>query len=114
MVAGGKGGSDACADYEGELAAIREDLVDSINAWVVKAADDSPLKADFHPVDKPAIVFFRDQVPVLYNGPANDEEMLETLAAYKAGFIFCAHHFCPKSKIFTFSRAHSHALTNAS
>ena len=41
------------------------------------------MKADFHPVDKPAIVFFRDQVPVLYNGPANDEEMLETLAAYK-------------------------------
>ena len=29
-----------------------------------------------------------------------------------AGF-FCAHHFCPKRKMFTFSRAHSHALTNA-
>ena len=90
---GGKGGSDACDDYEGELAAIREDLVDSINAWVVKAAADSPLKADFNPGDKPTIVFFRDGVPVLYNGPANDEEMLETLAAYKAGFF----HMTPLS-----------------
>lgn len=79
----GKGGSEACDDYEGELAAIREDLVDSINAWVVKAAAGSPLKADFNPGEKPTIVFFRDGVPVLYNGPANDEEMLETLAAYK-------------------------------
>ena len=26
---------------------------------------------------------------------------------------FCAHHFGPKRKMFTFSRAHSHALTNA-
>ena len=26
---------------------------------------------------------------------------------------FCAHHFCPKWKMFTFSQALSHALTNA-
>ena len=26
---------------------------------------------------------------------------------------FCAHHFCPKWKMFTFSRAHFHASTNA-
>ena len=26
---------------------------------------------------------------------------------------FCAHYFCPKKKMFTFSQAHSHALTNA-
>ena len=26
---------------------------------------------------------------------------------------FCAHHFCPERKLFTFSQAHSHASTNA-
>jgi len=75
--------SEACEDYESELSAIREDLVDSLNAWVVKASDDSPLKADFNPGDKPTIVFLRNRVPVLYTGPANEEIMLETLAAYK-------------------------------
>ena len=29
------------------------------------------------------------------------------------GFIFVPTFFCPKKKMFTFSRAHSHALTNA-
>ena len=79
---GGKS-SEACEDYESELSAIREDLVDSLNAWVVKASDNSPLKADFNPGDKPTIVFLRNRVPVLYTGPANEEIMLETLAAYK-------------------------------
>ena len=31
----------------------------------------------------------------------------------KTRLYFCAHHFCPKWKMFTFSQAHSHALTNA-
>ena len=69
MSTGGKGGSEGCEDYEGELATIREDLVDSLNAWVVKAAEDTVLKADFVPGPdngKPAIVFFRDQVCTSY------------------------------------------------
>jgi len=86
----GKSGDEACGDYEGELATIREDLVDSLNAWVVKAAKDTVLKSDFVPGpenSKPAIVFFRDQIPVLYTGPANDEVMLETLAAAKESCV---------------------------
>ena len=31
----------------------------------------------------------------------------------KTGFIFVRTIFCPKSKMFTFSQAHSHASTNA-
>jgi len=71
-----------CQEYERELAAIREDLVDSINAWVVKSVN-SPLRQLFSPDPEPTIVFFRNQIPVLYDGPPNDEEMLETLLAYK-------------------------------
>ena len=31
----------------------------------------------------PVVVFFRNSNPVIYDGPANEEEILETLAAFK-------------------------------
>merc|ERR1712038_1942147 len=69
-------------DMETELAAIREDLVETLNAWVVKAVD-SKLKDNFNPGAKePQVVFFRRSIPVLYEGPANEDEILETLMAY--------------------------------
>jgi len=74
---------DKCADFEAELAAIREDLVDSINAWVVKASPNTEMKSLYNPYPVPTVVFFRDRSPVLYDGPANDEVMLDTLYAYK-------------------------------
>ena len=68
---------------ETELAAIREDLVETLNAWVVKAVD-SKLKDNFNPGAKePQVVFFRRSIPVLYEGPANEDEILETLMAYR-------------------------------
>jgi len=72
-----------CDDYESELAAIREDLVDSINAWVVKASPKSEMKVWYNPDPVTTIVFFRNRSPVLYDGPANEEVMLDTLYAYK-------------------------------
>jgi len=74
---------DKCDDYETELAAIREDLVDSINAWVVKASPETSMKALYNPDPVPTIVFFRNRSPVLYDGPANEEEMLDTLYRFK-------------------------------
>ena len=60
--------NDASADaFEAELALVREDLVDSLNAWVVKAVE-SKLKERFSPDKGPLVVFFRKQVPVLYQG----------------------------------------------
>ncbi len=58
--------------------------MDSLNAWVVKATA-SPLKERYagkgH--DGPAVVFFRKSVPVLYDGPANEEEILEAVSLFK-------------------------------
>nr|CAG4646353.1 EOG090X0856 [Macrothrix elegans] len=69
-----------CDDLEAQLSSIREDLVDSLNAWVVKAVN-SPLVYNFtsgKQVEKPLVVYFRHTVPMLYEGPLNDEVILET------------------------------------
>ena len=89
-----------CDDVEAQLSSIREDLVDSLNAWVVKSVS-SPLKSNFTTAKdsgKPLVVYFRHSVPMLYDGilkplcnnihsiitsflkpgPLNDEVILET------------------------------------
>eukprot|EP00096_Caligus_rogercresseyi_P002377 TRINITY_DN14496_c0_g1_i1.p1 TRINITY_DN14496_c0_g1~~TRINITY_DN14496_c0_g1_i1.p1 ORF type:complete len:308 (-),score=91.96 TRINITY_DN14496_c0_g1_i1:215-1138(-) len=79
------GGDEAEEEsLERELSAIREDLVDSLNAWVVKVHDDD-LKRELDPSlgSKAAIVFYRSGFPVLYRGEPNEEELLETLLAYR-------------------------------
>ena len=73
--------NDASHDMEAELASVREDLVETINAWVVKAVN-SKLKDLYNPQQEPQVVFFRKTNPVLYTGPANEEILLETLMAY--------------------------------
>ena len=78
---------DTCTnDFEVELAAVRENLVDSINAWVVKTSADSALVGRvLGPEASSAckVVFFRKGAAVLYDGPADEEELLERLSAYK-------------------------------
>jgi hypothetical protein len=46
----------------------REVLVDSLGAWVVKVVN-SPLAKEYDPTGEPAVVFFRDGNPILYQGP---------------------------------------------
>ena len=74
--------NDASHEMEAELASVREDLVETINAWVVKAIN-SKLKDDFNPQAEPQVVFFRKGSPVLYTGPANEEVIHDTLMSYK-------------------------------
>nr|CAG4640962.1 EOG090X0856 [Eulimnadia texana] len=68
----------ACNNLEEQLASIREDLVDSLGAWVVKGVS-SNLASKYSPnkEPEPAIVFFRSGVPLLYEGPVNDEVMMD-------------------------------------
>lgn len=71
-------------DYETELASVREDLVDSLNAWVVKAVGSGLRERyDGGAAGEPSVVFFRKSVPVLYDGPANEEEILESVSLFK-------------------------------
>lgn len=67
-----------CIQLEKELAAIRGDLVDSLGAWVIKALR-SPLAKVYSPDGEPAIVFFRQGIPMLYEGPANEDNIHEAL-----------------------------------
>ncbi|GAB1859918.1 Thioredoxin domain-containing protein [Camponotus japonicus] len=64
-----------CENYENELIQLREDLVDSLSAWIFKAVDSQLLQ--LYSTDKePVILFFRHGLPLLYDGPLNDEEIL--------------------------------------
>lgn len=58
---------EACDNYENELIAIREDLVDTLNTWVVKV-EQSNIARLYSPTKEPALVFFRHGVPLLYDG----------------------------------------------
>ncbi|KAL1452882.1 hypothetical protein WDU94_007068, partial [Cyamophila willieti] len=62
-----------CEAFETELINAREDLVDNLNAWVVKAVN-SPLYR-LYSTSEPCILFFRMGIPLLYNGPISDEHI---------------------------------------
>lgn len=62
-----KNDCEECDKLEDALFHIREDLVDSLNAWVVKAVN-SQLVRIYNPSKEPALIFFRHGVPLLYDG----------------------------------------------
>jgi len=77
---------ERCEEYESELASAREDLIDVMegDGWVVKLVDSKEIeKFVVGKTDKPVVVMFRSGLPVIYNGPANEEVMLEELARMK-------------------------------
>ncbi|XP_017753928.1 PREDICTED: thioredoxin domain-containing protein isoform X2 [Eufriesea mexicana] len=51
---------------------LREDLVNSLSAWVVKAVN-SQLFSLYSATKEPALLFFRHGMPLLYDGPPNNE-----------------------------------------
>jgi len=55
---------EKCKKYEETLTQIREELVDSLNAWVVKV-EGSNLVHIYNPAKEPALVMFRHGVPLL-------------------------------------------------
>merc|ERR1719228_829252 len=59
------------------------DVLDG-DGWVVKLVD-SPLVEDYAvgKTEQPVTVMFRHGLPVIYDGPANEEILLETLVLYK-------------------------------
>lgn len=56
--------------------------MDTLNAWVVKAIN-SQLVRLYSPTKEPSLVFFRHGVPLLYDGPINDELILHTFSDNK-------------------------------
>lgn len=56
-----------CDDYDRKLAHLREDFVDSMSAWVVKAVDSQLLQL-YSNAKEPVLLFFRHGLPLLYDG----------------------------------------------
>lgn len=77
---------DQCDSFENELTHLREDLVDTLNAWVVKAVSSQMVRL-YSPNKEPALVFFRHGIPLLYDGPADDELILHTLTENKEPIV---------------------------
>ncbi len=91
------GNDDRSSDFEAELATVREDLVDSLNAWVVKAVG-SPMVRRYVGKEHqgPAVVFFRRQVPVLYDGQGKKSRLSRrdflTYDRFKFSFKYVMEH----------------------
>lgn len=77
--------TERCEEFEGELASIREDLIDSLDGegWVVKLVDSPVWQYFAFKNEEPIIVFLRSGQAVLYDGPANEEVLLESLVQYR-------------------------------
>lgn len=73
---------ETCNKYETELTNSREDLVETLNAWVVKVVN-SQLTRLYSPKKEPVLIFFRLGIPLLYEGPLNDELILHTFTSNK-------------------------------
>ena len=58
---------EACDNFENVMIHLREDLVDSLSSWVIKAVDSQLLRL-YHMDKEPALVFFRHGMPLLYDG----------------------------------------------
>jgi len=71
---------DKCRKYEDTLTQIREELVDSLNAWVVKV-EGSNLVHIYNPNKEPALVMFRHGIPLLVpeSDAVNDELLANML-----------------------------------
>jgi len=61
--------NEASEKWENTVLALREDLVDTLGAWVVRA-ENSPMARLYNPKapSQPFIVYFRHGVPLLYDG----------------------------------------------
>lgn len=71
---------ERCEELEGELASMREELIDSLDdGWVVKTVGGKLWKHFAFTDAEPLVVFLRNGLPVLYDGPANEEVMMQWL-----------------------------------
>nr|CAI5853640.1 unnamed protein product [Callosobruchus analis] len=73
---------EPCEVYENQLTSVREDLVETLNAWVIKLEESHMIRL-YSPDKEPVLVFFRHGIPLLYNGPLNEELLLHTLIENK-------------------------------
>ncbi|XP_001605564.1 uncharacterized protein LOC100121961 [Nasonia vitripennis] len=78
---------EACDQVENQLLHVREDLVDTLSAWVVRVVNSQMLRL-YSPDKEPQVIFFRQGIPLLYDGPLDDgEEILATFTENKEPIV---------------------------
>ncbi|XP_065340473.1 thioredoxin domain-containing protein [Cloeon dipterum] len=75
---------DASEKLEDAILSLREDLVDALGAWVVKA-ENSAMARLYNPKapNTPFAVYFRHGVPLLYDGELDEDLILHTFSNSK-------------------------------
>ncbi|KAG7168363.1 uncharacterized protein LOC121867210 [Homarus americanus] len=67
-----------CEELEATLELIREDIVEALNAWVVRTH--TPAVAQQYGLSGKktgtGVIFIRNKIPLLYSGPADDDEFM--------------------------------------
>jgi len=61
---------------------VRDDLVDATGAWIVKVVNSQMLKL-YSPYNEPALVYFRNGIPLLYDGLVNEDAIFDTVVNNK-------------------------------
>lgn len=74
---------EVCDKLEGHLYNLEEEIKDNLNAPAAVKAINSQLARLYSPTKEPALVFFRHGVPLLYDGPLNDDAIIEKFAGNK-------------------------------
>jgi len=75
-----------CQDFETEISNVKEDLIEVMDGGVdILKLVDSSLLTEYivDPISEVLLIFFRNGVPVLYDGPAQDEYLIDSLVRFK-------------------------------
>ncbi|XP_022229671.2 uncharacterized protein LOC111078996 isoform X2 [Drosophila obscura] len=71
-----KNNCEVCLEYETAVSAIQSDLKEALGAMVVQAHD-SNLVGIYDPTKEPALVYFRNGIPILYHGNIIEDQIIE-------------------------------------
>lgn len=73
---------DDCDKLEAILNNVKQEIKDNLEADIFKATG-SQLARVYSPTKEPAVVFFRHGVPILYDGPLNEDALIGKLVQNK-------------------------------
>ncbi|KAL6262889.1 hypothetical protein P5V15_005678 [Pogonomyrmex californicus] len=71
-----------CDHFEKKLAHHREEFVDALSAWVVKAVDSQLLQL-YSTTKEPVVLFFRHGLPLLYDGDIEVEDLVDSFTSHR-------------------------------
>ncbi|XP_068153533.1 thioredoxin domain-containing protein isoform X1 [Drosophila tropicalis] len=71
-----KNNCPTCVEYETVVSNIQNELKETLKADIV-LAQDSNLVTIYDPTKEPALIYFRQGIPILYHGPVKEDQIVE-------------------------------------